>query len=254
MRVLKPAGMRSSMVRLPTADKIPGGAQPYTAGPEPEGVMTPEPAPLELGSSGLITTAEDLAKWVRALADGDYPELFESSDPLGSIDAGTDKNGEYVSVQGTLPGYVANAIAWRDRNLTISFTGNLFSYPALTLGGQMRALAGENPPAPPLPRPAAVPLTGDHRALEGTYDHPNFGSIQIVHDGKERGMMLTLPGKPPYWSFYLTPLANAQLHWRAFDQIFVRDADGALKAIERRPNKDDQVIELKAAPRTMLDE
>lgn len=137
----------------------------------------PVPAALEIGSSGLITTAADLATWVRTLADGSYPELFTGDDPLGLIDEDTDDIGAYVSVQGTLPGYVANAIAWRDRDLTVSFTGNLFSYPALNMGEVLRALLSNEPPLPPVARPSAVPLSPDHFRLAGEHRLPDFGAV-----------------------------------------------------------------------------
>lgn len=246
-RVLAPAGMRDSVIRLGTAKDLDRGARPYTAGPGPDGVMTPIPSPLEIGSSGLITTAPDLARWVRTLADGAYPELFEGDDPLGSIDAGSDDNGAYVSVQGTLPGYSANAIAWRDSDLTISYTGNLFSYPVLDLGDTLRALAGNHPPPPPQPRPSAVPLDQTHRALAGQYMHPQFGTIAIEHDPARGGMRLTMPGQPAYWSFYLTPVAEGRLHWRAFGIVF--DSDGAgLRSFVAGDNAEDGMLVVPVSP------
>lgn len=229
-RVLAPAGMHDSMIRPGTAKDVARGARPYTAGPGPDGVMTPIPSPLEIGSSGLITTAADLARWARTLADGAYPELFEGDDPLGSIDTGSDENGAYVSVQGTLPGYSANAIAWRDSGLTISYTGNLFSYPVLDLAETLRALAGDHPPPPPGTRPPAVLLDRTHSALAGQYVHPGFGNIAIGHDPTRGGMVLTMPGKPEYWSFHLTPIADGGLHWRAFGIVFRRDGAGGCSA------------------------
>jgi D-alanyl-D-alanine carboxypeptidase len=227
-RVLVPIGMHDSVIRLQTAKDVPGGALPYTAGPEPSGVMTPVPAALEIGSSGLITTVADLAAWVRALAGGRYPELFDGDDPLGSIDAGSDGNGPYVAVQGTLPGYVANAITWPGRGLTVSFTGNLFSYPALDLGDVLRALLGPEPPAPPTSRPTAVPLADEHLALVGEHRHPDFGPIVIALATAGDRLVLTLPGKPAYWSFHLTPIADGALHWRAFDRVLRSDGAGGL--------------------------
>ncbi len=228
--VLRPAGMDESQVALQTADHVPGGALPYTAGPEPEGVMTPVPAPLEIGSSGLVTTATDLARWARTLADGAYPELFVDEDPLGSIDTGRDDNGEFVAVQGTLPGYSANAIAWRGSDLAVSYTGNLFDYPVLRMGRTLRGLLGATPPTPPPVRPGAVPLSASHRALAGRYEHPDFGTLRIDEVPGRGGMTLTMPGKPAYWSFHLTPIADGGLHWRAFDVVFRAGESGGLSA------------------------
>ncbi|GAB3336627.1 hypothetical protein GCM10027359_11380 [Marilutibacter aestuarii] len=228
-RVLRPAGMSDSQVALETADHFADGALPYTAGPEPEGVMTPVPAPLEIGSSGLVATAPDLARWARTLADGAYPELFVDEDPLGSIDTGQDDNGDYVSVQGTLPGYSANAIAWRDSDLSVAFAGNLFDYPVLRMGKTLRGLLGPTPPAPPPARPQAVPLADAHRARAGRYAHPDFGTIAIAEVPGRGGMTLTMPRQPAYWSFHLTPIADGGLHWRAFGVVFrAGDAGGLL--------------------------
>lgn len=242
-RILKPAGMGDSIIQLETADNFSGGALPYTAGPDPKGVQIPVPAPLEVGSSGLITTSSDLSRWARTLADGAYPELFVSKDPLGSIDIGTDDNGDYVSVQGTLPGYVANAIAWRDRDLTISYIGNLFSYPALNMSKILRSLVSEKPLIPSSIRPTAVELTAAHKALVGIYRHPDFGMIEIVHDEVRKGMFLKMPGQPAYWSFYLTPLEDAGLHWRAFGNI-LRARDNSFEATSQRLGQDDRVLSL----------
>lgn len=244
-RILMPAGMDGSIIQLETADKISNGAFPYTAGPDPKGVKAPVPAPLEIGSSGLITTSSDLSRWARTLADGAYPELFVGEDPLGSIDTGMDDNGDYVSVQGTLPGYVVNAIAWRNRDLTISYVGNLFSYPALNMGGTLRSLVGEKPLIPPSMRPAAVELTAAHKNLVGIYRHPDFGMIEIVHDDLRKAMFLTMPGKPAYWSFYLTPIEDAGLHWRAFGNI-LRFRGNSFEAISQRLGQDDRVLLLTA--------
>lgn len=232
-RVLRPAGMADSAIRIGTAGHFPGGALPYTAGPAPAGVMTPVPANLATGSSGLVTTAADLAKWARTLADGAYPELFAGDDPLGSIDVGSDGNGEYVAVQGSLPGYVANAIAWRGHDLTVSFAGNLFSYPALNLEDALRGLLGDDPPPAPKPRPAAVPLSAEHLRLAGEHRHPDFGPIRIAHDPARGGMVLTMPDRPAYWSFHLTPIADGAFHWRAFDRVLRLDGSGSLTSAKR---------------------
>ncbi|KLE34107.1 hypothetical protein AAW00_07415 [Aurantiacibacter luteus] len=230
--VVAPAGMTASAVLPGIAADAVGGALPYTAGPAPQLVETPVPAPLEFGSSGLVTTASDLIRWARALADGAWPELFAPDDPFGSIDRGTDAGGEYVSIQGTLPGYSANAIAWRG-GPAVAYAGNLFSFPVLDMGRTLRALvAGEGPPVPAM-RPADVPLGAEHRSLAGEHMAEGFGRIAIRLDASGRGMRLTFPERAAYWSFYLTPMAGGALHWRAFDRILSRGADGTLVLVER---------------------
>lgn len=229
-RVLRPAGMRDSAIAPTTGPSSRHDALPYTPGPEPSGVMTAPAAPAEVGSAGLVTTAADLARWVRHLGDGAYPELFEGDDPLGSIDVGVDANGRYVAVQGTLPGYVANAVVWPERKLVASYTGNLFSAPALDLGDTLRALVGPEPPPPPAPRPAAVPLTDAHRELVGDHSLPGFGNVRIECDRPCKQMRLSFPGKPAHWSFHLTPIADGALHWRAFDRRLRSDGAGGVTA------------------------
>ncbi|MBS7457312.1 serine hydrolase domain-containing protein [Coralloluteibacterium stylophorae] len=231
--VLAPAGMLDSRIDIHTADHFARGALPYTAGPAPTGVMHPVPAPLEVGSSGLITTASDLARWVRALARGDHPGLFVGDDPLGSIDAGGSGGDRFVSVQGTLPGYAATAIAWPEDDVSITFVGNLFSYPVLDLDTTLRAIVRGPAPAPPEARPAEVALADAHRALAGRYAHPDFGRVDIALDAARGGMLLRMPERSAYWSFHLTPNVDGALHWRGFDIRFVRDADGVVRAIPR---------------------
>ena len=198
------------MIRLQTAGHVAQGARPYTPGPPPTEVMAPVPAPLEIGSSGLITTAADLARWVRTLADGAYPELFVEDDPLGSIDAGSDGQGAYVAVQGTLPGYSANAIAWRDTTSPSAISATC----SITRSCDSPARCGPCWAIIPLRRQqhGPVPCTGlRHRALAGRYTHPDFGPIAIADRPERGGMTLTMPGKPAYWSFYLTPIADGGL-------------------------------------------
>lgn len=243
-RVLIPLEMQESMIAMQTADKFPRGALPYAAGPDPVGVMTPTPTGPAIGSSGLVTTASDLARWARALIDDNYPELFESEDPLGSIGKGTDSNGEYVSLQGSLPGYAANAIAWREQGLTFSFMGNLMSYPAWRVEGVLRALVSDNPPPAPETRPPTVQLSDGHRVLAGNYQHPDFGLITLYSENSQRDMMLTMPDRPAAFTFYLSPLADSRLHWRVFDTILVADGSGGLKGFERTDGDADRELAL----------
>ncbi|HAE27630.1 serine hydrolase domain-containing protein, partial [Hyphomonas adhaerens] len=180
--VLHPNGMDHSFISQDIAGAFSEGAQPYTAGPAPSGMMAPMPAGLETGSSGLITTAADLSTWVRTLAEGKYPRLFAGDDPLGSIHKGEDAGGPFVSVQGTLPGYAAGAIAWPDEDLTISYVCNLFDYPVIGLNEVLRRIAFDEMPQLPAQRPADVPLDASHMALVGDYQHPGFGRIRLAHD------------------------------------------------------------------------
>lgn len=222
-RVLASAGMTASVIDAREASQVENGALPYTAGPDPRGVMRPVDAPLAPGASGLVTTAADLAVWVRYLADDGFSELFTGKgvaedNPLGSIDVGTDVLGEYVSVQGSLPGYSANAIAWRDRPLTISYVGNLFSYPVLGMGRTLRALLANEAPMEPPVRPDSVEVTPQHLDFMGVHTLPDFGEVEIKPHTSGAGMRLKVLGRGEFWTFFLTPIENGELYWRSFDR------------------------------------
>ena len=223
-QVLVPRGMKASKIGEGEASDYAHGAKGYTAGPEPSGLMPAPSAPLEIGASGLVSTGEDLAIWAEGLASGTYPEFFEAEDPLGSVDRGEETFGEYVSVQGSLPGYFANAISWNSGRNSVVFVGNLFSAPALTMKRDLLALMGEKPLVSRAPRPEVVEAGEAHSKLEGQYASESFGDIAIERE--EYGhFRLRMIGKPDYWSFHLTPVASG-LHWRAFDRVFVSTPDG----------------------------
>lgn len=223
-RVLIPLGMTGSRILDGEADLVPGGAEGLSPGPSPVMLAASIPFGNEPGAVGLVAPAADLERWVRSLADGRWPELFVGDDPLGSIDEGDDALGHYVSVQGSLPGYFAQAIAWRDSPRAIVAAGNVFSYPVLSLGRTLRGLAA-GPLDSPAARPADVPLDARHRALAGRYKHPDFGLVELAQPD-EGDFFLTLPERGPEWRFYLTPLADGSLHWRAFDQRVAATVDG----------------------------
>ena len=169
-------------------------------------------------------TVGDLARWADVLASDAYPELFAPDDPLGSIDRREDESGPYLSVQGTLPGYGAQAIVWPERRTSIAFTGNLFSYPMLSLGSTLRSIVGQGPVASPPARRPEIALTPAHRAWIGSYDHEDFGAMQIRQTAA--GLELHFPNRPSYWTFHLTTVADGALEWRAFGRAFMLDDEG----------------------------
>ena len=67
-------------------------------------------------------------------------------------------------------------------------------------------------------------------ALVGDYQHPGFGRIRLAHDPDRGGLFLRLLDREAYWNFYLTPIADGALHWRAFNTIFTADGEGGLNA------------------------
>lgn len=236
---LAPQGMKASKLGEGEASDYAHGAKGYTAGPEPSGIMPAPSAPLEIGASGLVATAEDLAIWAEGLASGSYPEFFEAEDPLGSVDRGEEAFGEYVSVQGSLPGYFANAISWNGGRNSVVFVGNLFSAPPLTMKRDLLALMGDEPLVSRAPRPEMVQAGATHSKLAGQYVSESFGEIAIERDlhGNFRVRMI---GKPYFWSFHLTPVASG-LHWRAFDRVFVSTPDGI--SMRRRGGSDIESLE-----------
>ncbi|MGY0611567.1 hypothetical protein [Luteimonas sp. A501] len=82
--------------------------------------------------------------------------------------------------------------------------------------------------APLAPRPAPVPLADEHLELVGEHRHPDFGPLVIARAPGGNSLMLTLPEKPTYWSFHLTPISNGGLHWRAFNRVLRSNEAGGL--------------------------
>ena len=79
--VLRPAGMAQGVIVDGTAADVAELSQGYSPGPGPLDVAPAIDAPLELGASGLVATADDLALWVEGLAKGAYPDFFRSRRP-----------------------------------------------------------------------------------------------------------------------------------------------------------------------------
>ncbi|MEN3972831.1 serine hydrolase domain-containing protein [Sphingomicrobium sp. XHP0235] len=222
--VIDPAGMTMARLSALEAHALPGGAKAYTPGPAPLLLADAPLSPPMPGATGLVGTVGDLARWVDVLASDAYPELFDPDDPLGSIDAREDASGSYLSVQGTLPGYGAQAIVWPGRRTSIAFAGNLFSYPMLSLGSTLRSIVGDGPVAPPPARRPEIAPTPAHRAWIGSYMHRDFGAMHIRETAA--GVQLRFPRQPSYWTFHLTPIADGTLQWRAFGREFTVDAEG----------------------------
>jgi len=245
-RVLAPAGMASSHISDGLASEEAGGAVPYMPGPAPDGLMAPVPANLEIGSSGLITTVEDLSRWVRYLGQGHFPELFEPDDPLGSIDRGEDDGRRYIAVQGSLPGYAAGATYWPDEDVAISYTANIFSYPVVGIEPILRDIGWGGSPRPPV-RPADAALSEAQLSMEGRYAHPAFGEVLIRFDQERGGMFLMAPERGAFWDFYLTPVADGRLYWRAFATQIERDGDEDLKFIQMPVSGDTETVSVQRA-------
>ncbi|MBV7257551.1 beta-lactamase family protein [Pacificimonas sp. WHA3] len=231
-QILSRAGLGSAVIQQETAGSLADGAIGYSAGPEPLGVMPSITAPPEAGATGLIMTADDLARWAETLAGNAYPELTENDGALGPVHVGSGDGGRYVSVQGSLPGYTANAVSWMDRDVTIAFAGNLFSYPALDLNNTLIALLSDEAMTPPAKRPGPVAISTDHRALIGIHDTASFGRLRIsaAEDGN---IFLSMPDKAAHWRFHLTPIEGGVFHWRSFDQLVSRDEKGTLRIAPR---------------------
>ena len=240
-RVLRPAGMTASHIAQGPISDLPTGAQPHTAGPPPLGVETPTPARVERGASGLAVTVADLARWGAALAARQDTALFAGDDPLGSLNEGTDHGLRYLAAQGSLPGYAAGVTVWPDTGLTVAYAANLFGHPVLNLDDVLRDVAYGAAPDPLPPRPADAPLDERHRRLAGRFEHPAFGLLVIGPDASGQGMRLTMPEREAYWSFYLTPVAQGRLHWRAFDVVFAPGAGGGVTA-EARLARDELLL------------
>lgn len=230
-RLLMPAGMTQSLVTDVAVERLPGGAQPYTAGPSPLGVQAPVAAVVDVGASGLVVTVRDLAHWGTALGERRDTALFEGDDPLGSLERGVDEGLLYLSAQGSLPGYAAGVTVWPDAELTVAYATNLFNHPVIGIEDILRGIVHGEAPEPLAPRPPDVALEEAHLSLAGRYEHPAFGPVLIEADPSGHGMRLTMPQREAYWSFYLTPIEGGRLHWRAFDTIFEAGLGSAIDAV-----------------------
>ena len=226
--ILSPLDMKDSFISLQEAADFPQGAKPYTAGPEPLGVMSPIPSGPEVGSTGLITTVSDLSRWIRAVGQGQFSKVFDYEDTLGSIHVAEHNGEKYIAAQGSLPGYAAETIYWPESGLSISYAGNLFSYPVLNMGATLKTLFDQDWDALPESTLTRKALTEQHLLMEGRYEHPDFGVIDIKHEAKRGGVFLSMPNMEKYWNFYLTPIADGAFHMRAFNIILTPKVGGGL--------------------------
>ena len=60
----------------------------------------------------------------------------------------------------------------------------------------------------------------------------------IATDTARGGLFLSMPERERYWNFYLTPLADGALHWRAFNTVLAADGSGGLKARQKLAGSD----------------
>lgn len=240
-RVLMPAGMTESFISAEDVADLPKGAKAYMAGPAPDGVATPRPANIEAGASGLVVTARDLSLWGQALAGMRETPLFMRDDPLGSLNLREEDGRVYLSAQGSLPGYAAGVTVWPEQDVTVVYVSNLFNYPVLGIERILRDIVYGDAPSPQPPRPADVTLSERHTALAGLYEHPDFGTVMISKDASGLGMRLTALERGPEWNFYLTPILENGLHWRAFDMLIEAGPDGAV-LLKNRLSKDQDAV------------
>lgn len=224
--ILTPLCMDNSFISIKEASDFISGAKPYTAGPEPLGVMSPIPSGPEVGSSGLITTSADLSRWIQAIGQGKFSRLFDYEDTLGSIHVAEHNGEKYISAQGSLPGYAAEAVYFPETGISIIYLGNLFSYPVLSMGTTLKKLLDKDWQVSSESTVIREDLTSHHLRNQGRYQHPDFGVIDIKHEAKRGGVFLSMPNMEEYWNFYLTPIANGAFHMRAFNIMLTPKAGG----------------------------
>lgn len=177
--VFEPLGMAGSSLPSRTADIGLHGTQ---------SVLTPEGTPdcataadltalspsAGFTASGVVTTAADLGRYVRALATGlrpfDDDQRFGSPIPVGegsptwyTVDGGTYQAGTLIGQYGSIPGYQTVAFADRETGLTVVavLNNSRASAEAIrVLGWQLAAIASKAPAASgETAPPAGLPWT-----------------------------------------------------------------------------------------------
>ena len=212
-RVFQPLGMTSSLIREDHAKPIPHRAIGYMLGPDKQPRMLM--GNLEYGgSSTLITTTRDLAKWdenfyqpkvggqtfidamrVRGkLTDGKPIEytggLFES-----------DTQGLPVERHGgDFAGYRSWQARYPTKRLTVSVLCNTSEANAVGLGEKVAGLFLPELSAPE-PPPAGVPLEAfgfDLKTIRGTYIEPSLAQVRTIDitDGSIHLLFGKTPGPP----------------------------------------------------------
>ncbi len=230
-KLFLPLGLKNSLIDREGAASHPKGAQPYAPGPDPFGVMQRDTTVTELGSAGLVTSIEDLAKWGRIIGRGKYPEFLNENVRFGSVNVGDRHGTNYIWVQGSLPGYAAGTIYWPEKDLSISYVSNLFNHTLINIEPILIDLVLLEDAEQPPQRPDWVKKGEIHTKMTGRFNYPGFGEIEIKRDGTGSGLMLTMPARGSDWDFYLTPTENG-LHFRAFNTIITPQDDGTLKAVQ----------------------
>ncbi|WP_260483282.1 serine hydrolase domain-containing protein [Sphingomicrobium flavum] len=229
---LDPAGLLDAEIS-PRAQDAARAATPYMVGPSAQVALAPPLQAPEVGGSGLVATLDDLARWADFLASGAHPQLFEGERALGSINLREDGEGARLSLQGTLPGYGANAMVWTGDRRAIAFAGNLFGLPMMDMEQRLVAVIGEGPLPDPRPSPAVVDPGDAHRSLIGRYAHSSYGAITIAEEKGCTCLMLTLVDLGDAFTFYLGPLGDGALHARATDDLIWRADDGQVMTAPR---------------------
>ena len=219
-----PMRLRGSLLANHSVNWV--SARPHEPGPPPSEVR---PAANEFLAAGgqLFATVDDLARWGRAVRDGQPLSLRRDDGTLaGSVLQRKIQGRDALWMQGTVTGAGANVLVFPGEDVVIVSAMNLASFPLFNSELVLAALAfGVDPGAPP-PRLAAVELGDAHRALAGEYQLPGLGPIRIAEADGE--MRLTVIG--PGWSYYLTPASEERLLFRKFNYSFAarRDSSGAL--------------------------
>jgi len=228
--ILDPLQMKGTVFSSSNVNGI--AARPHEPGPPPVEVRAAEGEHLA-APGNMFATAADLARWGRAVRDGEIVSLRRSDGTMaGSVSEREVAGRPAIWMQGSITGGGATVVTFPGEDVVIVCAVNLASYPQFNSDSVVAKIAfGEDPGAAPTRLPEA-PLTDAHSALSGRYVIPGLGEVRIHEEEGE--MRLTLTGRG--WTYYLTPAREGRLVLRKFNYTFsaIRDESGAVTGLRAR--------------------
>lgn len=257
--VVMPVGLKHTTYGA-AGPLIPGRVAGYTTEGQTHAVRNANPisASIPAAAGGLVSTADDLAAWMRALVGGRLLDKT-SLDAMGTAAPdvpGTSPAYRYglglylwtvrgepmIGHTGQIDGFTSMVAYLPSRDVTLVVLANDDAFDAQTLGRRLAAIAVGQPYAVVTPvAPSAETLA----ALAGTYRFPD-GVIETlsVKDGQlygQRGARNTIP---------LQMTADGRLHFKPDELTFfvpIRDAQGKIARLDYFPRGEGPA---QALPRT----
>jgi CubicO group peptidase (beta-lactamase class C family) len=249
-QVIAPLGLKRTAYGA-AAPLIPGRVAGYTTDGQTHGVRNANPisSSIPAAAGGLISTADDLAAWMRALVGGrvlDPASLAAMRTPAPDLPGGspayryglglylwTVRGAPMIGHTGQIDGFASMVAYLPDQDVTIVVLANDDEFDAQTLGRRLAAIAVGQPYAVVTP---VAPSAETQAALAGTYRFPD-GTIETlsVKDGQlfaQRGSRNVLP---------LQMTADGRLYFKPDELTYfapIRDAAGKVTRLDYFPRGD----------------